>query len=340
MMHDRRLRGLTRLAGAALLCAVLASPVAAETGEVRLAQQYGISYLPLTVMNHEKLLEAAVAKAGIAAIKVTWSQFGAGNAMNEALLSGNLDFASGGVGPLLTIWSKTKGRQDVKAAASLNSMPLYLNVIDPGIKTLKDIADKDKIAMPVAKISIQAVTLQMAAEQVFGPGQWARLDPRTISMAHPDAMAAMLSGKTEITGHFGSPPFQSQELEDKRVHRLLSSYDVLGGPATFNVVWTLRKFHDDNPKVYGAFIAALEEAMSLIKAAPSRAAEIYIDAEKSKMAVAAVEKLIRDPENVFTTTPQNIMKYASFMHKVGTVENLPASWKDLFFPEIHAAAGS
>jgi hypothetical protein len=28
------------------------------------------------------------------------------------------------------------------------------------------------------------------------------------------------------------------------------------------------------------------------------------------------------------------------MHKIGTVENLPASWKDLFFPEIHAASGS
>jgi NitT/TauT family transport system substrate-binding protein len=339
-MFDPLLRGLPHLGGAALLTVVLAWPAAAETGEVRIAQQYGISYLPLTVMNHEKLLEAAAAKTGIAGLKVTWSQFGAGNAMNEALLSGNLDFASGGVGPLLTIWSKTKGRQDVRAAASLNSMPLYLNVIDANIKTLKDITEKDKIAMPVAKVSIQAVTLQMAAEQVFGPGQWAKLDPRTVSMAHPDAMAAMLSGKSEIAGHFGSPPFQSQELEDKRVHRLLNSYDVLGGPATFNVVWTSKKFHDDNPKVYSAFLAALEEAMSLIKAAPSHAASIYIDAEKSKMAISVVEQLIRDPENVFTTTPQNIMKYATFMHKVGTVENLPASWKDLFFPEIHAAAGS
>lgn len=339
-MFDRISYGAIYLVGATLLAAALAMPAAAETGEVRIAQQYGISYLPLTVMNHEKLLEAAAAKAGIPGLKVTWSQFGAGNAMNEALLSGNLDFASGGVGPLLTIWSKTKGRQDVKAAASLNSMPLYLNVIDPRIKTLKDITDKDKIAMPVAKISIQAVTLQMAAEQVFGPGQWAKLDPRTVSMAHPDAMAAMMSGKSEIDGHFGSPPFQSQELEDKRVHLLLNSYDVLGGPATFNVVWTLKKFHDANPRVYAAFLSALEESMKLIKAEPSHAAAIYIDAEKSKLSPAAVEKLIRDPENVFTTTPQNVMKYATFMHKVGTIENLPSSWTDLFFPEIHAAPGS
>jgi NitT/TauT family transport system substrate-binding protein len=339
-MFDRTVRGAIRLAGAGLLIGALALPAAAETGEVRIAQQYGISYLPLTVMNHEKLLEAAAAKAGIAGLKVVWNVFGAGNAMNEALLSGNLDFASGGVGPLLTIWSKTKGRQDVRAVASLNSMPLYLNVIDANIKTLKDIAEKDRIALPAVKVSIQAVTLQMAAEQVFGEGQWAKLDPRTVSMAHPDAMAAMMSGKSEIVGHFGSPPFQSQELEDSRVHRLLNSYDVLGGPATFNVVWALKKFHDDNPKVYAAFLAALEEAMKLITAAPSRAATIYIEAEKSKMPIAAVERLLRDPETVFMTTPQSIMKYAAFMHKIGAIESLPASWKDLFFPEIGAASGS
>ena len=113
-------------------------------GEVRIAQQFGVSYLPLTIMNHEKLLEAAAAEKGIAALKVSWNQFGAGNAMNEALLSGNLDLASGGVGPLLTIWSKTKGRQEIKAVAALNSMPLYLNVIDPDIKSLKDLIAEAK----------------------------------------------------------------------------------------------------------------------------------------------------------------------------------------------------
>jgi NitT/TauT family transport system substrate-binding protein len=339
-MLDGLLRGLTCAAGTALIAGALATTAAAETGEVRIAQQYGISYLPLTVMNHEKLLEAAAAKAGIPGLKVTWNQFGAGNVMNEALLSGNLDFASGGVGPFLTIWSKTKGRQDVKAVASLNSMPLYLNVTNPNVKTLKDLTEKDKIGLPAVKVSIQAVTLQMAAAQVFGDAQYNKLDPLTVSMKHPDALAAMMSGKSEIDGHFGSAPFQYQELEDKRVHRLLNSYDVLGGPATFNVVWALNSFREANPKVYGAFLAALEDAMALITKDPHRASEIYIAEEKSKLPLDFVEKIVRDPENVFTTTPDNVMKYATFMHKIGSIENLPASWKDLFFPELHAASGS
>jgi len=324
----------------AVLVAGLATLARAEVGEVRIAQQFGISYLPLTVMHHEQLLEKAAAKAGLPAVKVAWAQFGAGNAMNEALLSGNLDFPSGGVGPLLTIWSKTRGRQDVKAVAALNSMPLYLVSVNPAVKTIKDFTDKDRIGLPAVKVSIQAVTLQMAAAQAFGADQYNKLDFLTVSLAHPDAMAAMLAGKTEITAHFGSAPFMYQELDDPRAHRVLDSYDVLGGPHTFNVVWTSKKFHDDNPKVYGAFLAALDDAMTLIHGDHKRAAQIYIDEEKSKLSSDFIEKMLRDPENVFTTVPNHVMKYAEFMAKVHAIEAAPTDWKELFFPEIHGASGS
>ena len=97
-------------------------------------------------------------------------------------------------------------------------------------------------------MSIQAVTLQMAAEKAFGEGQQDKLDPLTVSMSHPDAQTALLSRQSEITAHFGSPPFQYQQLEKPGIHTVLNSYDVLGGPATFNVVWTTTKFRDENPE--------------------------------------------------------------------------------------------
>jgi NitT/TauT family transport system substrate-binding protein len=324
----------------AFVATLLAGTAHAEVSEVRLAQQFGIGYLPLHVVENQKLIQKHAEKAGIKNIKVSWAQFGAGNAMNEAILSGNLDFASGGVGPLLTIWSKTKGRQDVRGVAALNSMPLYLNTINPNVKTIKDFTEKDKIALPAVKVSIQAVTLQMAAEQAFGPGNANKLDPLTVSMRHPDGMAALLSGKSEITAHLTSPPFQYQELENKNVHRVLSSYDVLGGPGTFNLVWATKKFRDDNPKVYAAFVAALDEAMEFIKAKPQEAAEIYIKEEKSKAPVESILKMIKDPEISFTTSPQKVMKYAEFMNKTGAIEHKPAEWKEIFFPEIHGKQGS
>ncbi len=121
---------------------------------------------------------------------------------------------------------------------------------------------------------------------------------------------------------------------------MLNSYDVLGGPATFNVVWTTAKFRSENPKLYDAFVKALEEATAQINRDKKAAAEAYLRISKDKDTVADILAMLNDPAIVFTTTPQNIMKYANFMAKIGMIKVKPDSWKDLFFPDIHGAAGS
>jgi NitT/TauT family transport system substrate-binding protein len=306
---------------------------------VRLAKQFGISYLPLTIMEEKKLLEEQAKKLGVE-VKTEWLQLSAGSPMNEALISGNLDFASGGVGPLLTIWSRTRANLKVKGVAAINSMPIWLTTISPDVKTIKDFTEKDRIALPAVKVSIQAVTLQMAAEQAFGPGQHGRLDALTVSMSHPDGMAAMMSGRSEITGHFTSAPFQYQELADPRVRKVVDSYDVLGGPHTFNVVWASTRFRDENPKIVEAFIAALDEAMKFINGNQKEAAEIWVKAENSRMPAAEAERIIRLPENEWTMIPKKVMAYADFMSRNGLIPARPESWKDLFFPEVHGLPGS
>jgi NitT/TauT family transport system substrate-binding protein len=312
----------------------------AEVSELKVAEQYGISYLPLMIMEDQKLIEKYAKEAGVAPLEVSWARFAGGNVMNDAMLSNSLHFAAGGVAPLITLWAKTRGNYDIKAAAALNSMPLYLVSRNPDAKTLKDLTEKDRIALPAVKVSIQAVTLQMAAEQAFGPGQQNKLDPLTVTMKHPDAMAALLSPSSEITGHFGSPPFQFYELEKPGMHTLVNSFKVLGGPATFNLVWTTTKFRNENPKVYGAFLKALDEATALINKDKSWAADAYLRISKDKASHAEILKILNDPEVNFTTTPQNILKYVSFMNKIGSIKATPKSWKELFFPEAQNADGS
>ena len=316
-----------------------AAPVRGEVSEIHVSRQYGISYLPLMIMEDRRLIEKHANEAGID-VKVDWSKFASGAVMNDALLSGNLQFASGGVGPFTTLWAKTRGNLDVKAVAAINSMPLFLVTSNPKVKTLADFTDHDKIALPAVKVSIQAVTLQMAAEKAFGPGQQNRLDHLTVSMSHPDAMAALLSGRSEVTAHLGSPPFQYEELERPGIHKVFSSYDVLGGPATFNVVWTTAKFHDENPKVYAAFVAALDEATALINGDKRAAAETYLRISKDKSGVDFILKMLDDPEIKYTTTPNNVMKYVDFMYKIHSIKVKPESWKEMFFPNAQSLPGS
>ena len=315
-------------------------PATAETGEIRIAQQFGISYLPLIVMKERHLLEQAMAETGMPVPTVTWAQFSGAAAMNDALISNNLDVATAGVGPMIIVWARTHGSLKMSGIAALGAMPNVLTTSNPNIKTLADFTEKDRIALPAVKIGAQAVMLQMAAEQAFGEGQQNRLDDITVSMAHPDAAAALIGGGSEIDAHFTSPPFSDQELATPRIHKVLSNYDQMGGPATFNVLYAAERFHDANPKTYGALLVTLDRAMAAIKADPTAAAALYIKAENSKLSPAFVEGIIRNPENDFTTTPLQTFKTAQFLYKTGAIKVAPASWKDLFFPEIHDRAGS
>jgi len=329
----------------ALSMAIAASAVTgvtrAEVSELNIAEQYGISYLPLQIMEDQKLIEKHAKAAGIADLKVGWSKFAGGNVMNDALLSNSLHIATGGVGPFITLWARTRDNSyKVKGISALNSMPLYLNTRNPNVKSLKDFTEKDKIALPAVKVSIQAVTLQMAAEQAFGAGQQNKLDSLTVSMSHPDGQAALLSSNSEVTAHFSAPPFQYQQLDKPGIHNVLNSYQVLGGPGTFNVIWTTSKFYNENPKVYAAFVKALDEAIGLINKDKGWAAEAYLRISKDKDTRENILRMLNDPNIVYSTTPQNVMKYVNFMYKVKSIKIKPDSWKDMFFPNAQALSGS
>lgn len=329
---------LPALVVAATLIA-LAAPAQGETATLRIAQQFGISYLPMIVAKQQKLIEAAVTEAGLPAPEIEWIQVSGGAAMNEALLSGSLDVAAAGAPPAITLWAKTRGSIDVKGIAALGSMPIYLTTTNPQVKSLADFSDKDRIALPAVKVGFQAVVLQMAAAQAFGESEATKLDDLTVSMSHPDATAALLSGSSEVTANFGAPPFQNQQLQDPKIHRVLSSYDVLG-PHTFNVIYATGAFYAENPKTVAAIVTALDRADQFIQAHPAEAAKLYIAAESSKLPEPFVEALITAADTRYTVAPENILKFVDFQHRIGQIATSTSDWRDLFFPPLHDRQGS
>jgi len=321
-----------------LLLALASVDARAAGNELRVAEQYGFSYLQLTYMQKHHLIEDQAKAAGLPDVKFTWSQFAAGNVMNDALLSGSLDIASGGVAPPIVLWDKTREGLDVRMIAAMVSAPLYLNTTNPAIKSLRDFTARDKIALPAVKVSNQATILAMAAAAQLGKDKAESLNALTVSMSHPDGMTALLNGS--VTAHFTAPPFQDWELKDPRVHRVLNSFDVMGGPLTFTVLWTTSKFRNENPVLYRAFVAALKQATDMINADKRAAAQLYVESTKSKEPVDEVYALISDPAVEFTMTPRQIFKYATFMHENGQIRHAPSSWKDMFFEDVYALPGS
>src|SRR6516225_6770192 len=226
VLRVRRVAILSSAAGA-LLAAVAAT--AAEVPEVRFARQFSMSYLQFNLMERQHLIERHARAAGIAQVRVVWATFNSPAAMNDALLSGSVDIVAGGVPGLLTIWARTHGSANpIKGVAAFSSQPFLLNTRNSAVNTIRDFTAKDKIAVPAVKVSVQAVTLQMAAAHEWGMDNFARLDPLTVGMSPPDATIALLSESSEITSVFSVPPFQYQQLEKAGIHTVLSSTEIMG----------------------------------------------------------------------------------------------------------------
>lgn len=325
------------VAGASLAC-WSASGALAEVKQVRIADQFGLNYLPLQVMVAQKLLQKHATRLGLGELEVSLVKLGSGAAVNDALIAGSIDFAAGGTGPLLTLWDKTRGTLDVRAIGSLVSLPMLLNTNRAELKSIKDFTEKDRIAVPAVKVSIQAVVLQMAGKKLFNnPGHF---DAMQVSMRHPDATAALLSGQSVITAHFGVPPFTHMQAKKEGIRTIASSYDIVGGKHSQILMYNTKKFRDDNPKTSQAFYAALEEAMQLIAKDKKTAIEIYLSSTSAKEDPALIKAILDDPDVEYTTTPHRLMDFANFMHELGRLKNKPASWKDVFWENAHHLPGS
>ena len=311
-----------------LVWALGASAQAQETKQLRIVKQPGLGYLQLIVMRELKLIEKR-----LPGVEIEWRQLTSGPVIRDAMVAGQMDIGSGGVGPF--VQAVDKGL-DWKTLGALNEMPLYLNCARGDIRSLKDVKPNDRIAMPAIG-SIQHVALQMAAEKELGDPK--KLNQQIVAMSHPDATAAILS-KREITCHLTSPPFQYEQLRDKGIHKVLDSYQAAGGPHTFNLVWASEKWVKANPTATRAFVEALREATDFVAQKPAEAARLYATSEKSKSSAEEILAIMKQDGIKYTMTPSGLLKFAAFMSKIGMIKAVPASWRDYAFEHLHGLPGN
>jgi NitT/TauT family transport system substrate-binding protein len=298
----------------------------------------GVGFLPLLVMEKQGLVEKHAKVAGIPNLRVQWIELGGPAVLNDALLSGAVDFIAAGPPAFLTLWDRTTGSIGVKGVAGITSLPMYLNTRAEHLKSLDDVREGDKIAVTGVRVSIPSIIMQMYARQKYGAAEATRFDRYTVTMTHPDGVIALVSGGAGIAAHFTSPPFHQRELATPGVRTILRSDDVLGGSTTFTMLSTTAKFREENPAAFNAVLAALDEANQIITDDLPEAAALL--AEEGGFTTEEMVAVLRDPAIKFTTTPENVLKYAEFMHSIGSIRSRPAAWTELFFPEIHAAPGS
>jgi len=312
----------------ALVGALASGTWAQEAKQLRIVKQPGLGYLELIVMRELKLIEKRAP-----GVEIEWKQLTSGPVIRDAMIAGQMDIGSGGLGPFIQAIDKGV---DWKTLGALNEMPVFLNCARADIKSLKDLKPTDRIAMPAIG-SLQHVALQMQAEKELGDPK--KLNQQIVAMSHPDATAAILS-KREITCHLSSPPFQYEQLRDPGIHKVFDSYQAAGGPHTFNLVWASDKWVKANPRLVKAFVDALKEATELVNDKPLDAARLYATSEKAKSTPEELLAIMKADGIKYTMTPAGLVKFATFMQKIGMIKTVPPSWRDYAFEHLHALPGN
>jgi len=225
--------GAVRIAGGFVALLLLASAARAEVDVVKIPKGAGgVGFLPLIVMEEQKLVERETRKMGLT-LGAEYIRLGGPAVVNDMLLAGAAHLAPAGPPAFITIWDRTRANMKVMGVAAMTSIPMYLNTKAPHLRSLKDLTPNDKIAVTAVKVSIPAIIMQMQAIKESGKADYAKYDPYTVSLQHPEGVIALLSGKTEITAHFTSPPFHQRERRDPAVRTITTSNAIMGAPSTF-----------------------------------------------------------------------------------------------------------
>jgi NitT/TauT family transport system substrate-binding protein len=318
--------------------AMMTCAAEAEIKEVTLVRQPAFAFLPIVLMQTEALVEKHAREAGLGEIKVNYVSMNNGAAVNDGLLSRTVQIAAGGLPPFLTMWDRTQGGAGVKALRAVSDSQQYLVTRNPNVRTVADFGENDRINVQAPGAAMPSILLQMAAAQAFGIENYAKLDRLMVGLSGPDAVAALLSEKGQITADFASAPFSYQELDAPGNHLVLKARDLTGGRVTTVFLYASSAFYDENPKTVVAILSAYDEAVTMIEKDRRAAAEAFLKVDGKYP--LNIGRMIDDPTIGFQSDPHGILKFADFMHQIGLIKSTPGKWQDTFFaPEAERLHG-
>jgi NitT/TauT family transport system substrate-binding protein len=145
-----------------------------------------------------------------------------------------------------------------------------------------------------------------------------------------------------VNSHFSTLPYVDIELKSTapKIHTVLTSSEVFGGPTTTISAYAKQRFVEDNPIKTAALVAALDEANALIANDRMSAAASYIAVSHEHFTQEELaEKLTREGV-LYSGVPTRTMLIASQMARTGLIRRAPAGWRDFHYAFLHDRLGS
>lgn len=317
-MKKRKMPGLLL---ASLLALALCGCGQQEPPSIGIAEQYGIAYAPLTIMKEKGFLEQELPD-----VAIRWQQFGGPTAIRESMLNGDVDFGFMGVAPVLI---GIDNGMEWKYAAGISSNEVAIVTSRPEIKTLADFTEEDRIAI-LSPGCTQHILLCMLAEQQLGDPM--ALDGQLVSMSHPDALQALLSG-TEITAHVATPPYLQQEVE-AGMSVMATGEEIMGRPFTFISCVAMTQFYEEHRELYDGFIRALERSIEYLNQNMEECVRIL--APVYGISEEALLEQMTYNGTIYSSRLEGVPELSAAMQQMGLTRGNPAL-ETIVFDNVNAA---
>ena len=308
-----------------------AAPAFAQD-QVKIGIGFGLAFLPVYICQDLKLVEKRAKELHLD-VKASYQRLLGSGPMQDAIASGAIDMGPYGTAPLLAAWEKAKDTPaQILAVSGITTMPLTLVSNRPNIATIADFQPADRIAMP-SFTAPQMYLLQMQSEKTFKA--YDKLQDQVVAMPPSEAVTALVDGSGVVTAYFASPPFTQLALRDAKVHRVLSSVDVMNGKASFLIMGATRAYIEAHPQMPEAIEKAMDDAARIIRSDPRRAAQIYLTHEPSmSLSAPLIEAVLREIKDEFGSAVYGVQVFADFMGRHGELKTPPKSWKDIVAPAL------
>ncbi|MEA2785867.1 MAG: sulfonate transport system substrate-binding protein [Candidatus Eremiobacteraeota bacterium] len=208
-------------------------------------------------------------------------------------------------------------------------------VMDPKIKSIRDLKSSDKIVVPSLD-STQVLILRKALQN-------AGLDPHSLdttlmTLGHPDSVPVLIN--RQVTAHISAPPYYQEEVK-RGAHIILHTADVFPNGLSGALVVAHSGFAQQYPQFVAAFFQDYLDAVEFVKAHPDAAAKLYVDSTGGHADLAMTTEILRSSAaKLFAIAPKAVLESASLMKRFGGLEKVPASMAEIAVPVASQALAS
>jgi len=279
------------------------------------------SYATLLRMRDRSLLEKAVP-----GLSVEWKSIPDVDTINDALVNGGLDIATG---PPTSYLTARENGVPARIVAGLSTQPCTI-VGRVGLHALAGLRGGERIAVPDEK-SYEAVVLELAALRELGDPL--ACESRVTRKPHAEALVSMQTGR-DISAHVSTTPYREVELQDSELVRLVDDRELFDEPATGSLVYALTALRERNRPLLGIFVEVLTQAATEVAADPTDTARLIGETEELKLSRDRVGSILAASGWQPQTRPSGVTRIAELWRQTDRLRQTPTSWSELAFPGV------